>query len=186
MKKTPMRLAALTCLTLALASAGQAFAHRDGDGRGRMTPPTAAQVSERLASAKGALKITAAQEGAWKQYEDMVRGQAAAREKQHAEMAERRKAGTPPDATEREALRKQFDAQRSARDKARDTLMAALTPEQKTVAERQLRRGDGGRGHGHHGHHGRRGDGHERGHGGRHDDPRGPRDGQPPKAPGTN
>lgn len=164
MNKTSLRFVAVACATLALATAGQAFAHRgggDGDHGTRHTPPTAAQVSERLGTLKTELKITAAQEGAWKQYEDTVRRQAAEREKFHAQMAERMKAGTRPDAKERDAMRAQFDAERDARTKARDTLYAALTPEQKTLADQKLRHG--GR-DGHEGHHGH----------GRHGDHRGP------------
>ncbi|MEK8053447.1 Spy/CpxP family protein refolding chaperone [Ideonella sp. DXS22W] len=159
MTKTALRTVALACATLALAAAGQAFAHRGDGGPGR-TPPTAAQVGERLTSLKGELKISAAQEGAWKQYEDTVRAQAAAHEKLHAQMAERRQAGTRPDDKERDAMRQQFETERSARQKARDALYATLTPEQKTLADQKLRHGmragDGrGMGHGHHGgHHG--------------------------------
>lgn len=161
MKKTSLRFVAVACATLALATAGQAFAHRGGgDGGPRHTPPTAAQVNERLATVKGELKITAAQEGAWKQYEDTVRRQAAEREKLHAQMAERMKAGTRPDAKERETLRTQMEAERDARTKARDALYAALTPEQKTVADQKLRHGgrDGRGGRDGHGPHGRHGD----------------------------
>lgn len=157
MTKTPTRLIAAACAVLALASAGQAFAHRGPDDGHQRTPPTAAQVGEHLSRLKADLKISAAQEGAWKQFEDTVRSQSAAREKLHAEMAERRKAGTPPDAQQRETMRQQFEASRAARDKARDTLYAALTPEQKTLADQRLHHGrhEGhGMRHGHHGPHG--------------------------------
>lgn len=153
MRKTSLRFVAVACATLALATAGQAFAHRGGDGGPRHTPPSAAQVSEHLAAVKSDLKITAAQEGAWKQYEDLVRRQSAEREKLHAQMAERMKSGARPDDKEREAMRTQFQASRDARTQARDALYAVLTPEQKTVADQKLRHGgrDGHRGHGRHG-----------------------------------
>lgn len=160
MYKTSLRFVAVACATLALATAGQAFAHRggdDGDRGPRRTPPTAAQVSERLGTLKTELKITAAQEGAWKQYEDTVRRQAAEREKFHAQMAERMKAGTRPDAKERDAMRAQFDAGRDARTKARDALYAALTPEQKTLADQKMRHGGRGERGGRHGGPGRHG-----------------------------
>lgn len=199
MKKPSIRLIATLGAILALGTTGLASAHPEsecsargagrgmgmgmhergmgrhgqgqGPGQGRMMG--AADVAAHLAKLKTDLKITAEQEGAWKQFEDSARSQAAAHETRRAEMQKRLQSGTRPDAAERtalrDAMRQQFEADRTAREKARADLYAALSPEQKALADQHMRPGRG------------MGPG-RMGHGGW--GPRGPQGGQPGQQPG--
>jgi hypothetical protein len=109
---------------------GMGWGGRMGGG---MMNPAAAEA--RLDGVKGALKITAEQESAWSAYAAAVKAQADQRVKFREQMA-----ATDPAA--RLALRDQhFAAQTEsikAVDAARTGLIAVLTPEQKTTADRLL------------------------------------------------
>lgn len=123
-------------------------------------PEDAAAVSARLDAAKAKLKITAAQEPAWQRFTAVVKQQAEARDAMHKQMQAQMQAqgqpqapkpgasaAVPPDrSAQHDAMRKFRDEQRTAHEAARKDLLAALTPEQRTIAEQELR---GGRGGGH-------------------------------------
>lgn len=99
----------------------------------------AAATAERLASLKSQLKITPAQEGAWKAYEGAVTQQASAMQGAHEKFRaqwQNAKPGATPDRAahfqEMAALRQSgWDVQR----KARADLFAALTPEQLALVQ---------------------------------------------------
>lgn len=167
------RLAAALTAAVALSTALPALADHGRGGPDRMQPPTAAQVAERLATLKYALRITPAQEGTWSAYESLLRKHQTEHEARMKTLQERRAKGERPSTTERDQWRAQAEADRGARQKAHDALYAALNAEQKRVADLVLRpHGEGMRGerdgHGHGGHGGRdhrgdRGDRDERG-----------------------
>jgi hypothetical protein len=119
-------------------------------GAGAMGDPTA-----QLTAVKTELKITAAQEGAWQAFEGVVRQQAqagqAARTAMQAQMPARMPgpgAAAPADfAAQRDAMLKLRESHQATLNTARQALLAALTPEQKTLAEQRLFNGSGaGRG----------------------------------------
>lgn len=170
--KTSTTILTALAAALALGTAGAVFAHQGegpgsrmgmhGEGHGRMHGgDRSAQQAERLAALKTELKITAAQEPAWQQYETVLRQQAEARKAMHDKMQAQRQA-TPQDpkaaagtdrAALRESMRQQHEAHLAARDQARQALLAVLTPEQKTLlADQRLGSGRGhGQGAGHRG-----------------------------------
>lgn len=102
-------------------------------GGGGMMNPAAAEA--RLDGVKGALKLTAEQEGAWNAYAAAVKADADQRVKFREQMA-----ATDPGA--RLELRDQHFAARTESIKAvsaaRDGLFAVLTPEQKATADRLI------------------------------------------------
>ncbi len=135
--------------------------HGPGAGRGgpggRWSNPAAA-VEGHLAALKVELKITPDQDTAWKTFTDKARQQAdtmiARRDARRAQMSSTTPA-TPQSAPERLAQRTEFAKQRVAgmetMTAAVKDLYAVLTPEQKTLADRQLAHGPmggGGRGMG--------------------------------------
>ena len=116
---------------------GMSYGPRGGFGPGFAGPrgAPAAQMDARLAAMKSELKITSGQESAWDAY--------AKQAKQQAESAQAlfAKAQTAPQsASERISQRADFAKQRAssmeAMSGALNTFYAALTPEQKTVADR--------------------------------------------------
>ncbi len=117
----------------------------------------AARVEGYLAALKVELKIAPAQEKAWQTFADRTRKQSEARTAQHAKFAAQPKTENltaPERLAQRTAFMKQGLASMEARTAAVTELYAALTPEQKTIADKQFARGHGGRFHrGGHEHH---------------------------------
>lgn len=159
MKTTTSIIAAL-----ALGAAGLAFAHPGyGPGdTGRMGPgmgmgmyggghggmygmPQGGDPIAYLATLKAELKISAAQEPAWQQYENVVRQQVAARQAMQARMQDPATAATVDHAAQHEAM----VTLRDARQAAHQALYATFTPEQKALADQRLGAGPGHRKGGH-------------------------------------
>jgi periplasmic protein CpxP/Spy len=118
----------------------------------------AARVEGHLAALKVELKITPAQEKAWQTFADKTRKQSEARMAQRAKWKGNKPAENmpaPERLAQRTAFMKQAVASMEARTAAVTELYAALTPEQKALADKQFARGHhGGRFHrGGHGHH---------------------------------
>lgn len=134
--------------------------HGQGMGPQAMLNAGAGTTDERLAGLQSALGITAEQEGAWKAFASSVKQQDETRQAWFAKMHEARTAGSLPEfRAQQDALLKQRQAAREATTSTLKDLYAALTPEQKTIADRTLGGfGPGnlaGAGHGHSGgHHG--------------------------------
>lgn len=114
---------------------GPGYGRGYGPG-GNATP--GAFLENRLSGLKSELKITGAQEGAWNAYADEAKKQAEAMVKLHETMRESTAATQP----ERMELRNQMWKAREARHDALTTktkeLYAALTPEQRSIADRRL------------------------------------------------
>ncbi len=141
-------------------SHGERHGMRGGHhGEGRFSNP-AARVEGHLAALKVELKITPAQEKAWQTFADKTRKQAEARAAMHAQHMP--KAGDKPAANlpaperlaQRTARLKQAVAGMEAKTAAVSELYAALTPEQKVIADQQFSGGHRGGFHdGKHEHH---------------------------------
>ena len=111
-----------------------------GRGAGPGFDATAA-VAGHLAALRTQLKITPAQEGAWKTYEKVVTEQATAmqalRDQFHAQWQNAQPGATPPDmAAHHQAMSSQRESSWKAQNAARQELFAALTPEQRAIADR--------------------------------------------------
>ena len=108
-----------------------------GRGPGASGAP-GAFLENRLSGLKSELKITPAQEGAWGAYADEAKKQADAMGKLHETM----RGSTAATLPERMELRNQMWKQREARTEAMTQktkdLYAALTPEQKSIADRRM------------------------------------------------
>jgi hypothetical protein len=131
------------------AGAAQAHAHGRGDGpgfgRGQSFDPAAAE--RRLSALKSELKITAAQESAWGAYTDEVKRQVADMQALRGSVAGKAPASVPERLDMRsELMKKRLDSFEKLAAATKD-LYAALTPEQKSVADQRLARGFGA-GHG--------------------------------------
>jgi Spy/CpxP family protein refolding chaperone len=128
--------------------------HGPGAGRGgpggRWSNPAAA-VEGHLAALKVELKITPDQDTAWQAFTTKARQQAETMPAQRAQMFAQMQA-TDQSAPDRLAQRTEFAKQRIARMEtmtaAVKDLYAVLTPEQKTLADRQLAHGPMGGGRG--------------------------------------
>jgi Spy/CpxP family protein refolding chaperone len=101
----------------------------------------AAVAASRTAELKTQLKITPAQETAWKAFEAVVQQQATAmqalRSQMHAQMPNGQAgAGGTDFAALREAMIRQHDAGQAAHSAALKDLYAVLTPEQRAIADR--------------------------------------------------
>jgi hypothetical protein len=176
-------LAASIPATIVLAQqtdeSGQKAVEQSDERRGP-SPETMARLEDgRIAMAKEALKLTPEQEPLWVPVEEKIRANFAERrkahEERHAKRGERREKHEKGDKLalpERLEKRSERLAERATRmnERAAKTkefvavlkpLYAALSDEQKEVANHVLKRafGRGGR-HGRHGHHGRRWAGH--------------------------
>lgn len=120
-----------------------------GPGAGMMGPgfgmgfDSPAVLAARLGDFKTALKITAEQEPAWQKYEAAVRQVAETRQTFHAAMQAQMQdpKATIDHAAQHEAMGKLFATQQTARAE----LYAVLTPEQKALADQQMRPGFGRR-----------------------------------------
>ncbi|HEV7821515.1 MAG TPA: Spy/CpxP family protein refolding chaperone [Burkholderiales bacterium] len=135
---------------------GERHGMRGGHQRHGQFSNPAARVEGYLAALKVELKITPAQEKAWQTFADKTRKQAEARSAQRAKFKGSKPAdnvSAPERMAQRTAFMKQAVASMEARTAAVTELYAALTPEQKALADKQFARGHGGRFHrGGHGH----------------------------------
>lgn len=135
--------------------------HRHGH-HGKWSNPKAA-IEGHLAALKVELKITPAQENAWQAFATKARLQAdamTARHEQRKAQPQATSLSAPDQLAKRTERMKQHVAGMEARTAAVKELYGALTPEQKTIADKQFARG-GHRG-GFRGHHGG-GEGHQHG-----------------------
>jgi hypothetical protein len=117
---------------------GGGMGGRMGPGMGRGGFDTPAVAAARLADLKAQLKITSAQEGAWKAYESAVTQQATtmqAMRNQFQAQAQNAQPGAanPEWVSQRLAMKAQHDAGRAAQSAALRDLYAALTPEQRAL-----------------------------------------------------
>jgi Spy/CpxP family protein refolding chaperone len=114
-----------------------------GGMRGGMHgPDTPAVAAARLSDLKTELKITEAQEGAWQGFVAVVQQQAEQRQAMQAQMRARMQdpQAAPVDRAARHAeMTALRDAYFKARSEALTGLYAVLTPEQKALADQQLR-----------------------------------------------
>lgn len=155
MKRTHKIVAGVT-IALSLATAATVFAHPGGGfggygmgmGMGAGMGPgmgpmhgadSGAWASSRMAQLKSELKITPAQESAWKAYEAAIQQQAATMQAMRTQMHALMQTAQPGSAeftAQRDAMLKQHDANFQARDEALKGLYAVLTPEQRAIADR--------------------------------------------------
>ena len=109
---------------------------------GRGGPSDAsAWVSAHAAQLKAELKITPAQEPAWKAYETAMQQQAAnmqAARTQMQALMQNAQPGSTEFIAQRDAMIKQHDANFAARTATLKDLYAMLTPEQRAIADRGL------------------------------------------------
>jgi Spy/CpxP family protein refolding chaperone len=110
-------------------------------GGGMGDADMAAAAVGRAAELKYLLKVTPAQETAWKAFETAMVQQAttmqAMRTRMHAQM-QNQAPGSAEWTAQRDALIKQHDASRSAHTAALKDLYAILTPEQRAIADRSV------------------------------------------------
>lgn len=153
--KITTRFAAVSLAVLTLGLAGAVAAHpgmgqgmgpgmgqgMHGGMRGGMAgPQTPAEFTARLSDLKSALKITEAQEGAWQAFSAASQQQFEQRQALRAQMQAQMQNATPADrAAQYEAMKTARETHFAARNKALTDLYAVLTPEQKAVADQQLR-----------------------------------------------
>jgi periplasmic protein CpxP/Spy len=114
-----------------------------GNGRGPGFGPGAAAgpgafVEGRLAALKSELKITPAQEGTWNAYADQAKKQADAMQALHTQMREGTAATLPERLELRSKAWKQREAQAEATRQKVTDLYAALSAEQKSIADQRL------------------------------------------------
>lgn len=114
-----------------------------GMGPGATGQDMAAFAAARTAELKTQLKITPAQETAWKAYETAVTKQATEMQTLRAQMQAQMQnaqpgAANPDFAVQRQAMIAQHDASRAAHSAALKDLYAVLTPEQRAVADRGM------------------------------------------------
>jgi len=96
-------------------------------------------ADDRLAGLKSELGITTSQEGAWQGFVKSVKQRDESRQAWFAKMREARAAGSLPEMlAQRDEVFKQHQAERQATTAALKELYAALTPEQKTVADQRF------------------------------------------------
>lgn len=108
-----------------------------GYGMGFGAYPGAAE--DRLAGLKSELGITAKQEGAWQAFVKSVKQRDESREAWFAKMREARAAGSLPERlAQQDEVFKQHQAERQATTAALKELYAALTPEQKALADQRF------------------------------------------------
>jgi hypothetical protein len=116
--------------------AGMGYGMR-GYGMGFGAYPGAAE--DRLAGLKSELGITAKQENAWQAFVKSVKQRDESREAWFAKMREARAAGSLPELmAQQDEVFKQHQAERQATTSALKELYAALTPEQRTIADQRL------------------------------------------------
>ena len=94
---------------------------------------------ERLTGLKAELGITAKQEAAWQAFVKSANQRDASREAWFAKMREARSAGSLPEMlAQRDEMFKQQQAESQATTAALKNLYAALTPEQRTIADQRF------------------------------------------------
>ncbi len=109
----------------------------------------AAAMEGRLAEMQAELKITAAQESAWQAYAARAKAQAESMQAWHAAIQAGTQATAPERLAQRDAMMKQRLAQHEAMTAAFKDLYAALSPEQRSIADQgYLAMGPGPRGPG--------------------------------------
>lgn len=173
--KTTSRIAAVSLAVLTLGLAGAVAAHpgmgmgqgtgpgmgqgagpgtsqgmyggmRGGMRSGLAGPQTPADVAARLSDLKAELKITEAQAGAWQAFAALAQQQVEQREATRTQMQAQLQNATPEErAAHYETMKTARETQFAARSKALTDLYAVLTPEQKAVADQQLRGPNGQR-----------------------------------------
>lgn len=116
---------------------GPAFGRGPGHGPGGVGAP-AAFLENRLAGLKSELGITPAQEGAWNAFAEESKKQADAMAKLHETMRESAASTLPERLELRNQMWKQREARSEALTKKTKELYAALTAEQKSIADRRL------------------------------------------------
>jgi len=110
-----------------------------GYGMGPQGMFGAGNAEERLAGLKSELGITAEQETAWQAFVKSAKQRDESREAWFAKMREARAAGTLPEMlAQRDEIFKQHQAERQATTSALKDLYAALTPEQKAIADQRF------------------------------------------------
>lgn len=108
-----------------------------GYGMGFGANPETAE--NRLADLKSELGITAQQEPAWQVFVKSVKQRQESRESWFAKMQEARTAGSLPEMlAQRDEVFKQQQAERQAATAALKELYAALSPEQRTIADQRF------------------------------------------------
>lgn len=138
-------IGAIAGIGVILGGAALAHSHGMGHGHGMMGTggklcDPAARVDEHLASFKDQLKLKSQQTDAWQAFETAVRAQAQGMAQARASKGRTAETGT--DAMEAKvAFMEQRLAGMKTVLKARNDLYAALTPEQKTVADKQMQHG---------------------------------------------
>jgi Spy/CpxP family protein refolding chaperone len=103
----------------------------------------AAAATARAAQLKSQLKITPEQEQAWQAYETLVAQQAASmqamRDQFHAQVQDAQPGAAPPDfAAHRQSMIALRETHQTTHSAALKDLYAVLTPEQRTIADRNL------------------------------------------------
>lgn len=151
-----LALAAAAPLAAAQATAPGASqksqAQRPDQGKREFRMPSE-RVEARLAEAKTKLKITAQQEAQWSAFADVTRRHAKAADERVKAMRDGKRSQERLTAVQRLERRQQMAATQSQRltevIAAAKPLYAALSAEQKAIADEMLtpRRGHGGRGH---------------------------------------
>ena len=97
------------------------------------------QAENRLADLKSELGITAQQEPAWQAFVASAKQREQSRESWFAKMHEARTAGSLPEMlAQQDEVFKQHQAERQATTSALKELYAALSPEQRTIADQRL------------------------------------------------
>ena len=159
---TKIAIGTVTALTLGLAAAavnanpygygpgwgmgqGQGYGpgYGPGAGMGRGMGPQAsgnpaAAVEWRLSSLKSELKITAAQESAWKAFSDQAKQQAEAMQKLMTTVQGSAQATAPERLELRNQVQKQREEQMAKGTAAFKELYAALSSEQKALADQRV------------------------------------------------
>ena len=159
MKRYAKHLLIATAAAGVLGTTAVAWAH--GGGRGMDDGPRAERMHKKMeqhqAQLKEALKLTPAQDTAWKEFTASM--QPPQTPAQRLDRAEWEKLTTPQRMDKMQALRAEREAHMKQRVEAVKKFYATLTPEQqKTFDEQHRRMGrhDGAKGHhkgGQHGHH---------------------------------
>lgn len=110
-----------------------------GRGMGPQASANPAAAAEwRLSSLKSELKITAAQESAWKTFSDQAKQQADAMQKLMASVQGSAQATAPERLELRNQVMKQRDEQMAKGTNAFKELYAVLSPEQKALADQRM------------------------------------------------
>ena len=134
---------------------GMGMGYGPGPGMGRGMGPMgygnpAAMADARLAYLKSELKITSGQETAWKAFADNAKQQAEAMQALRNAIPGSTQATAPERMEQRNQIMKKRQEQMEKATAAFRDLYAALTPEQKTIADQRFGGGPGF-GPGHHG-----------------------------------